>query len=295
MDALLNPLLIEYNSLGIIPGPAESEEEFMRRAESCLALRQRIATELGSTIPLKPEELAPLGVLSKPLEKTQKLWGIRPDWVPVFFSNYQLLPWHGGCAWIFQLKADEPPLALLQLRRTFAKSEAYLRIYHRDELVEHELSHVGRMCFHEPRFEEIFAYQSSRSWFRRWFGPLFQSSIETVSFLVALLFILGVDAYVLTAWGHAAYSQVASLKLLPAVMLAFALGRLMHKQWQFRRCLNNLTAIFKDETRAHQMIYRLTDSEIAAFKHKQTILSYAKQQASSSLRWRVLNAVYFSY
>ncbi len=291
VSSSLDSLLIKYDKLGIIPGPAEMEPEFLKRAENCLGLRKRIESELGTTIPLRQEELAPAEVFERPLDKTEALWGIRPDWVPVFFSNYRLLPWHGGCAWIFQLKAEDPPMALFQLRRAFAQQETYLGIYDRDELVEHELCHVGRMSFHEPHFEEILAYRSSKSRFRRWFGPLFQSSIETVIFLISLLLVFGVDAYALAFWGPEAYAQVSSLKILPGAMFAFGLGRLFRRQWQFQRCLKRLTAYFNDPKGANRVMYRLTDKEIVSFGARQNVEEYAKGEGS--LRWRLLKLVYF--
>ncbi len=294
MNINLDEIIIKYNELGIIPGPSEIETEFIQRAESCLGIRKRIESELGSTIPLKPEELAPPEIFAEPLNKTKRDWGMRPDWIPVFFSNYQLLPWHGGCAWIFQLSVQEPPMALFQLRRAFAHQETYLGLYHRNELIEHELCHVGRMCFHEPRFEEILAYQTSNSRFRRWFGPLFQSSLETVIFLIVLLLVMGVDLYALLSWGQAGYAQVASLKLLPGVMIALGLGRLLRRQLQFRRCQRNLTAFFNDKVRANHVIYRLTDKEIVAFGKREVLDEFLKKGGDDSLRWRLLKKAYFS-
>ena len=94
----------------------------------------------------------------------------------MIFSNERLAPWHGGCAWIFQFAEGLPTAALIQLRQVFSRQPTFLGIYHRDELLTHELVHVGRMKFEEPRFEELFAYETSTSAFRRWFGPLIQAS-----------------------------------------------------------------------------------------------------------------------
>lgn len=294
MSFSLDQTLMECNQLGLIPGPNENEPDFIKRAESCLGIRQRIEGELGGKIPLKADELGPREVLERPLNETERLWGIKPNWIPIFFSNYRLLPWHGGCAWIFQLSAQEPPMALFQLRRAFANKRAYLGLYDRDELVAHEVCHVGRMCFQEPRFEEILAYQSSKSWFRRVFGPLFQSSIETVIFLIVLLLVLGVDAYVLFSWGADAYAQVASLKILPLGMLVLGLGRLMQRHWQFARCKRCLQGFFGDETRANHLIYRLTDKEVASFGKRNVFEKYVEAGGDGSLRWRMLRKIYFA-
>ena len=74
VSSSLDSLLIKYDKLGIIPGPAEMEPEFLKRAENCLGLRKRIESELGTTIPLRQEELAPAEVFERPLDKTEALW-----------------------------------------------------------------------------------------------------------------------------------------------------------------------------------------------------------------------------
>ena len=92
-------------------------------------------------------------ILDEASFKTKELYGIQPTWTPLFFNNYQLAPWHGGCAWIFQLTENAPTAALLQLRAPFRHQPTYLNLYRRDELIAHELSHVGRMMYQEPQFE----------------------------------------------------------------------------------------------------------------------------------------------
>src|ERR1700722_15718294 len=150
--------LLELNSQGLIPGPDETEETFLSRAEYCLNLREKMSEKLQES---------PLSVFDKPssveeylapaLQLTERLYQFAPAWIPLFFSNYKLAPWHGGCAWIFQTEEGTETAAFLQLRKAFAQKKSYLKIYARDELIAHELCHVGRMCFEEPRFEEILA------------------------------------------------------------------------------------------------------------------------------------------
>ena len=116
----------------------------------------------------------------------RRIYGFAPHWVPLFFSNYQLAPWHGGCAWIFQLNDNTPYAAFLQLRSAFRTQKRYLGMYERTELIAHEMAHIGRMMFEEPEFEEIIAFQSSTNRFRRFFGPLFRSSKESMLFVIVL-------------------------------------------------------------------------------------------------------------
>lgn len=156
-----------------------------------------LSSKLGEQIPFQPEEGTNLSFFADAKKETKERFGITPDWVPIFFSNYQLYPWHGGSAWIFQLNDETPPSALLQLRKKLYTSPTLLGLYHRDELIAHELSHVGRMAFEEPAFEEVLAYTTARTSFRRYFGPIFQSAVESFLFMIVCVAILLLDTYLL--------------------------------------------------------------------------------------------------
>ena len=47
--------LIEYNKLGLVPGPQESETEFLNRVLYCLSLQKTLSKELGSDLPFIQE------------------------------------------------------------------------------------------------------------------------------------------------------------------------------------------------------------------------------------------------
>lgn len=262
--------LLELNSKGLIPGPGETEEQFLERAEYSLNLKK----ELEST----SEEL-----LKPACAAVKQLYGINPSWVPLFFSNKDLLPWHGGCACIFQ-EENRPPAAFLQLRRPFAKQETYLGLYKRDELIAHELCHVGRICFEEPRFEEILAYRTSSSPFQSWLGAIAQAPWETMLFFLSLCAALFVDIVALF-WG---VEILLWIKLLPVVLFLAALFRLIHRRRQFFGCLDHLKTTLQSDEKASGLIYRLTDAEIIAFSKKVPI----KEKKDSTLRWRLIQLAY---
>ncbi len=178
--------MLYYNREGLIPGPLENEEEFVKRALFCLNLKEELKKSSELDLPFNSIETSNDEILSDPFKTTLKLYGIAPSWVPLFFTNYQLAFWHGGCAWIFQLNNTTPFSALLQLRSNFTRKKKYLGLYERDELIAHEMSHVGRMLYEEPKFDELLAYQTSPSSFRRWFGPIAQSSRESFIFVLVL-------------------------------------------------------------------------------------------------------------
>ncbi len=277
--------LLELNSQGIIPGPNETEEAFCKRAEYCLSLREQIGEKLKGELPFIENERPSDEFLQPALSETNQLFGSSPAWVPLFFSNYRLAPWHGGCAWIFQQSEETPTSAFLQLRRAFASSETYLGLYSRKELIAHELCHVGRMCFEEPRFEEILAYRTSPSLFRRWLGAIAQSSWETTAFFLILCLILAVDFFAV---------PMLWLKLLPLILVLAALFRLTKRQSEFSSCLARLEELLHDKSRALALIYRLTDREIVSFSKMapDAIKATLEEKKGSTLRWRLIERAY---
>lgn len=289
--------LLEYNLQGLIPGPNESEEAFHERVAYCQHLKEEIAARLGDALPFVKNDLPKSSeVLSPAFHSTQDLYDIAPRWIPLFFSNSRLLPWHGGCAWIFQQTEESPTGAFLQLRRAFRRSDSYLGLYSRQELIAHELCHAGRMCFEEPRFEEILAYRSSSSRWRSWVGAIAQSSWETTTFFLLLCMILSLDLYALYYGLPRLAQSLFWLKLLPVGLIGFGIFRLFSRQRQFAGCLENLTDALQDKRKAFAVIYRLTDTEIVNFSRllPEKILHAVQQLRDSSLRWRLIHLAYFN-
>ncbi len=286
--------LLKLDKQGLIPGPNEPEDEFEKRAEYCLTLKKNLQEQLKDKIPFSPLELMNLPVKSA-FFQTERLYGIKPDWVPVFFSNAQLPFWHGGCAWIFRLDENSPVSGLLQLRKHFYTSEKYLSFYHRDEILAHEFSHIGRMCFNEPKFEEFLAYQSSQSPLRRWFGPIVQSARESLLFIAILLLIFLLDGFMLWFGDLFAYYKLMWLKLVPLLLLGIGIFRLIARNRQFSKCRKNLLKINSNPLTVNSIIYRLTDKEIIAFgkMDQKTIINYIKnQEEKGSLRWQLITSGY---
>ncbi len=159
------------------------------------------------------------------------------------FSNKGLLPWEGGCLW--EREGEKP---LLQLRKVFKKQERFLWLYTRTEIIAHELVHARRLHFNEPIFEEVLAYRTSSSAFRRFFGPLFRSSKESLFFVLTL----------------------PTLFFLPMIyigVLGFFLIRLFRVQCLFARAKRRLMKDLGDEERVFQHLILLTDKEIITIAH----------------------------
>ncbi|MGA8164188.1 MAG: hypothetical protein WB791_04075 [Waddliaceae bacterium] len=293
MSDLTDEQLLSFDSMGLIPGPKEDAGIFLKRAHYCLQLHAEFENIVDEKFSFSINETVNRQYLKKPLERTHQLYGIKPRWIPLFFSNYRLTPWHGGCAWIFQQTEDSPIGAFLQLRRAFKQQSRYLSIYHRDELAAHELSHVGRMAFQEPRFEEFFACCTSNFSFRRWFGPIIQSSWESVLFVLILLLVFLVDVSLISIGLERWYWTAMWMKAIPLAMAIFACGRLWWRQRQFSLCLHNLSTIVSDNNRATAVLYRLTDAEIIAFSRMTAEEIKKAIEKKDSLRWRLIVKAYF--
>jgi len=283
--------LLELNNLGLIPGPSEAKEEFLLRVEYCLNLHSNWPDLIPSD-----DQIITIGEFSSHcLKKTKELFDISPKWIPLFFSNYQLMAWHGGAAWIFQKDEESPTSAFFQLRRVFQKNQKYLRIYDRSELIAHEVSHVGRMMFEEPKFEELIAYRTSNSIFRRFFGSIVQSSKESMIFVSLLFMTLSLDFYFISFRYEEAFQSALMLKLIPVGLFLYGCIRLWNRQRTFSKALDNLKAICRFKEHAEAVIYRLTDQEIGLFSKlsKKQIAAYIHENKSKSLRMHLIALAYF--
>jgi hypothetical protein len=293
-DEVISNRWKEWNIQGLIPGPDENETAFIERATFCQNLEQNLVQKVGADLPFETGDHASQDLLKEALPLTKELYGISPQWTPLFFSNHQLAPWHGGCAWIFQLDEQTPTAAFLQLRARFRTRATYLGIYHRAELMAHELAHVGRMLYQEPKFEEIFAYQSSSSTWRRWLGPIVQSSKESLFFILFLGVVILTDFAFLSLHSHPAFIISWWIKSIPLIFIALALGRLIYRHWLFKNCLRNLENLYQGPQTAKHLLYRLRDCEIKEFAQAtpSKIRESLRKAEQMSFRWRFLKALY---
>lgn len=280
----------ELNKAGFLPGMDESEEVFKKRVLFCQNLQQELMENVKADLPFDVSDQAAKSICEEASASTQDLYGITPTWVLIFFNNYQLAPWHGGCAWIFQLNTQTPTAAFLQLRANFRNRNSYLGLYQRSELIAHELAHVGRMVYNEPKYEEILAYRSSTAKWRRFLGPIVQTSRESLIFILVLCITLLANLSLLSLNSTFASSIAIGLPALPLTLILIALFRLMRKHAKFNRCLHQLTETFQDGNAADHLIYRLTDQEIDLFAGStpHQIKSYVSSQKEISFRWRFI-------
>ncbi len=289
--------LLKLNQIGLIPGPNEQMDEFIKRTEYSLHLKENLPEELkihliDSNFSHEGKEFE---VIHESANNLKKIYDCYPTWTPLFFSNYKLPFWQGGCAWIFQMNENSPTSSLIQLRQTFRDTPNYLGIYNRTELLTHELAHVGRTMFQEPKFEEILAYNTSKSQFRRWFGPLVQSSAESAMFMLLIFMLVVFDVFLIALNRPDAYQVALWLKLFPVFIIAAGLLRLWKRQQTYKLCVRNLTDCVGLDN-AEAVAYRLQDHEIALFStlSAEAIRNYACEQIKEELRWKVIFSAYFN-
>lgn len=264
--------LIAWNQKGWIPGPAEDEEAFLARIQKL--------DHFFSSPPTNVDDFLTDIDWEGARRITQRLYGFAPDWIVAHYSNENLPFYQGGAAWLFEEKGIKIPL--IQLKKRFERGSLY-KIYRKEEVLAHEAVHAVRMGFESPKFEEIFAYKTSPSFFRKWLGPIFQTSWESILFLLLLAIPLSAQ---IAFYFVQPFKGWWILFLIPWFYL-FLLGiRLGLLHLQLHRCLKNLKRLVGNQ--ALPFAFRLTDEEILAFAKIDSIEDYIKEQ--HSLRWRMLKA-----
>jgi hypothetical protein len=278
--------LMHFHKLGLIPGPSEDKHTFEERAHFCLSLK----TMIDEALLPKDRIDAPDAILQEGIVEVNREFGIAPSWVPLFFSNQGLMPWHGGSALIFQLQEQGPLGAILQLRKAFYAKACYLGIYKRSELIAHELVHASRMAFEEPKFEELLAYKTSSGGLSKWLGPIIQSAFESRLFVYLLATILLLDLYCVFTGEWEGYLSLMPLKIIPLVLAAWAGFRLWKRTQTLNQTERKLSALY-GSTKARQALLFLTDQEIeqCASWSEEEIRRYFS--ADSSPRMEMLRAL----
>lgn len=221
------------------------------------------------------------------LEKIKVLYDAKPDWIVAHYDNKGLTFFQGAATWI--VGQDGLRIPLIQLRKSF-DSGSLLKLYSREEVLSHEMVHAMRMQFDEPKFEEIFAYKTSRRLYRRLLGPLFQKPWEATLFLLLLLIPIATEVY---AVFYPEHSWVFWLSGMPALFGAWLLGRLVFYQFVLHRALKKLRPILKQPQKAWAVALRLSDREIfrVAFSKMEQFRDWVSEQKTA--RWVLLSGKFF--
>lgn len=257
--------LLTYNKKGLFPGPDESEKEFIERAQSFLS---------SSYIVDK--------VCPESLHTAQRLYDIKPNWVKVEYTDLGLRFWEAAHVEVSSKHFH------FQLRKSLRDNPKYLGLYCKKEILAHEFAHVGRMKFPASRFEELFAFQTSKK-MRQWLGPLFSNPKQSLTLVVLTMMSLLGDFLLMRT--PLAWLFFKALPLLYFIYLGICLG---FTRRQYAQTVKKLKKMIKDPDNARYIAYRLTEKEIIKFSRSRlkTIESYIEIKKSTELRWRLINLAY---
>lgn len=273
MTQISNQKLYDYNRQGFIPGPGESDKDYIERVEYCCNLRQHLKGKLpfGEKAEASQEKIEP------GIERASLLFDIRPDWIPVFLSDHKLPPWHAACAWIFQIEEKHPTAAIIQLRKKSWVDS--------DEAIAHEMCHAAKMTFGEDRYEEIFAYQTSKAGWRRIFGPIIERPMESNLFVILVGLMILVDFFALRS--ERLIELILWSKLFVLIPIGWACIRLFRKWRFFNKALKNAEKI-SDKPLA--LLFRLSGTEIekAAKSSPEKLVDSILTELKGTLRGRIL-------
>ncbi|MCH9632057.1 MAG: hypothetical protein S4CHLAM6_03810 [Chlamydiae bacterium] len=175
---------------------------------------------------------------------------------------------------------------VMRLNKFFEKKDKYLGMYHKGEIIAHECSHVARMGYPESRFEEIFAYHLSKG-FRKVFGPLFQSSYESLILILLVAVSITCDFVCFDN-----YKIILFSKAVLGLYLSLLSVRLFLRRRIFFKALSKIKKLVKNSMHGMALLFRLTDQEIVFFgkNSKDEIKKYISEQ--TELRWQIIRASY---
>ena len=240
-----------FFSKGIIPFPGEDLPSLLKRFTYLESLLHNPET-FFSTIP----------------HRSFFSLGNKLPWFFGFYKARRLPFWIAALTWIVPTEHGFS-VPCLQLSST----SSFL-LPSREEIVNHESIHALRANFDEPRFEEILAYRTSKSRFRKFLGPLFQTTTESNIFIIISLFTL-----------LATFFFTSSLPaFLPTFYLSFLSFRLFFRNKTLERCIRRLSPSYKN---CEQLLLHLTDAEIELIAKKGSGI-----RKKNCLRWQQINALY---
>lgn len=255
-------LFARHNKMGIFPYPGEEKENFLQRIQNFYLENKNLVKSKFS------------------FKKLEDLFDIAPDWAQFQYTNRGLRFWEAA---LLEVKNHT---YTLKLKKVFEKKNKYLGLYHKDELIAHECCHLGRLFFNEPKYEEIFAYHTSKG-LRRYIGPLFSTSFESLILMCLLpISILSDFMLFLPNWSW------FLLKGAPLFYLSFLGIRLFSRYDRFNKCKKKIKKIVKDLSKVLAVMYRLSDNEIYYFSQCSIdeMMQYINQQ--SEIRWEIIRTAY---
>lgn len=244
---------------GCILAPFETKEDFLKR--------RRVWEEISET---KQKGL------SLPLYDLYDIEAL------IVYSRKSLLPWQGAVLWECFTETGET-YPSIQLRKNLA--HRCLGRCSEEEVLSHELVHAVRFAFKEPLFEEMFAYKTSKSAMRRFFGPLFLWPFESALFAIVSGLAPFFSFFIEPFW---------TVCLLTGIFSFFFL-RLLLLHLIFSLCASKLKKVGIPSKDSLAVMIRLSDLEIlkTAFSSPKKVLRYFQEGLEKEERLQMIHHSYF--
>jgi hypothetical protein len=273
--------LVELDGMGLLMGPGESDN---------VAKLQKDLDKNGKTtvcdIPLSKDERIPDAFFAEAAPVTEELYGFKTDWVPGFCTNYKMGLLFAGCAWY----SLDDFFAVFIIRKAFATSPKWL-IYGPTELLAHELCHVARIAYNSATYEEVFAYQTASSGFRRLIGGLLRSPMDTYVLLGSVAVLLVSQIANVTLREPEQWDSMPMPLAWGALIAAFAFigGRYIAAMARFKR-LKSLMAELTKPAFVMPTLFRCSDAELDKLSACTTAAELREQlttRIANERRWQI--------
>ena len=287
----------ELDQRGFFPSSSETLDVFVERLEKLQSQYSKMNDDLDNNgqievegIVFKKEDQIPQEMFSAAREENLQRYGFDLDWVPGFFYSPGLL--FGGCAW-----GMLPNYFTLFILRPCFKVKPKWYIYGRQELMAHEMCHAVRFPLEADKYEEMFAYQTSTSSFRRLFGPMVRSPKESYILLglIAVLMVVQIWIYNQEKVDYTYFLPLPVI-ILMSLMIAYFVFLMLRQHLQNKSYDRLLQMLGEISDKPQPLSFRLNDSEMDALliESKLSVESFGRvldEAGAGSLRRQIL----FSY
>ena len=283
--------LVEIDKHGILYGSNESFEHFKNRLFTLLSEIENIKKQLDSS--------ENLSICNKILLTTSNMinetnfsvvnqiterYSFSIDWAPGFFANKTIGFFTGGFTVITD--ADFP---IFILRSNFKGKSKWL-IYSLTELLSHELCHVARAPIADSKFEEFFAYGLSPSRFRRHFGSLFHSPIDSVLVLLPIFLLLIIT--IINTFFFIGLDEIY-FWIVAFIYPIFLFIRNFYYHNIYKKAYKALNMMVNSKRFTESILFRCNAHEIKKISSyykldKSDLLRHLKEYAHKSIRWKII-------
>lgn len=249
-------ILGEWDQQGFFPGPNEEFNAYAKRVQTLNDYFSYPTEDIDHFL-TEEDWIEAKGI-------TEHLYDFSPEWIVAHYSNRKLTFFQGAATWLIEKDLYEIPV--IQLKKKFERGNLF-KLYYREEVLAHEAVHAARMGFEESLFEEIFAYQTSPRWGRRFFGPLFYRPWEAVVFLILLLFPV---AYEILQFFDLEFSFASPMRWLPLFFFGYLFIRLCFLRFTLWLAKIKIISLLINPKKFWAVFLRLSDREIFTLAYRNT-------------------------